>query len=240
MFRMTDVRRADREAGFTLIELSIVLVLVGLLIGGILKGQELINGTRVKTQVSQIDALRAAVNTFQDKYMALPGDARNASFPGFAAATGGGTRGNGLIGPNAGVALNANLTAVAGNEPSVALEHLSVSGLLGGIQADPGTRSAVAQLPGKLSSSFMSLGAFQFNVNGANSLQNGVRVAGGTGYTATPIASAADAGELDLKYDDGDGSTGTIQADGNGGVCHANGVYATTTGPNCSLAFRLF
>ncbi|MCP4393312.1 MAG: prepilin-type N-terminal cleavage/methylation domain-containing protein [Alphaproteobacteria bacterium] len=62
------------EKGFTLIEMSIVLVLIGLIIGGILKGQEMINSTRLKMTVTQWDGIKAAWNAFEDKYNGIPGD----------------------------------------------------------------------------------------------------------------------------------------------------------------------
>ena len=62
------------QSGFTLIEIAIVLVIIGLLLGGILKGQELINSARVRNLVSQIDGTKAAFFGFQDRYRALPGD----------------------------------------------------------------------------------------------------------------------------------------------------------------------
>ena len=67
------------EGGFTLVELAIVMIIIGLLIGGILKGQELINNARVSSSVTQIKGAEAAINTFRDKYAALPGDIANAA-----------------------------------------------------------------------------------------------------------------------------------------------------------------
>ena len=62
------------NAGFTLIELSIVLVITGLIIGGILVGQDLIKAAAVRAQISQIEKYQTAVNTFRGKYGYLPGD----------------------------------------------------------------------------------------------------------------------------------------------------------------------
>jgi len=59
--------------GFTLIEIAIVLVIIGLLLGGVLKGQELITGARVRNMISQQDGIKAAFFGFQDRYRALPG-----------------------------------------------------------------------------------------------------------------------------------------------------------------------
>jgi prepilin-type N-terminal cleavage/methylation domain-containing protein len=63
-----------KSHGFTLIEIAIVLVIIGLLLGGVLKGQELITGARVRNLISQQDGIKAAFFGFQDRYRALPGD----------------------------------------------------------------------------------------------------------------------------------------------------------------------
>src|SRR4030095_946164 len=63
-----------KQAGFTLIEIAIVLVIIGLLLGGVLKGQELIQSARVRNIVSQQDGIKAAYFGFLDRYRALPGD----------------------------------------------------------------------------------------------------------------------------------------------------------------------
>jgi prepilin-type N-terminal cleavage/methylation domain-containing protein len=62
------------EAGFTLVELAIVLMIIGLLIGGILRGQELMENARVTATIQQSKAYDGAVTTFRDAYAALPGD----------------------------------------------------------------------------------------------------------------------------------------------------------------------
>lgn len=73
--------------GFTLIELSIVLVIIGLIAGGVLVGRDLINASTVRAQIAQIEKYQQAVNTFRVKYGYLPGDIPDpdASRLGFAA-----------------------------------------------------------------------------------------------------------------------------------------------------------
>src|SRR4026208_1193717 len=63
-----------RQNGFTLIEIAIVLVIIGLLLGGGLTGQELITGARVRNLVAQQDGVKAAYFGFLDRFRALPGD----------------------------------------------------------------------------------------------------------------------------------------------------------------------
>lgn len=64
--------------GFSLVELSIVLVILGLLTGGILGGQNLMRAAELRSVVTEFKTYQAAINTFQDKYFAMPGDMTNA------------------------------------------------------------------------------------------------------------------------------------------------------------------
>ena len=63
-----------KNRGFTLIEIAIVLVIIGLLLGGVLKGQELINNAKVKSYATDFRNIPIMVYGFQDKFRALPGD----------------------------------------------------------------------------------------------------------------------------------------------------------------------
>ncbi len=74
------------RSGFTLIELSIVLVIIGLIAGGVLVGKDLINAAGVRATAADIEALKTATYAFKSKYNCLPGDCPNATdfFPGVA------------------------------------------------------------------------------------------------------------------------------------------------------------
>jgi prepilin-type N-terminal cleavage/methylation domain-containing protein len=70
---------SSARTGFSLVELSIVLVILGLLTGGILTGQNLIRAAELRSVVSDFQRYQAAARTFQSKYFALPGDMTNAT-----------------------------------------------------------------------------------------------------------------------------------------------------------------
>ena len=67
-----------KHKGFTLVELAIVMTIIGLLIGGILKGQELLENARVTSTIAQVKSFDAAITGFRDIYDGLPGDLRDA------------------------------------------------------------------------------------------------------------------------------------------------------------------
>jgi prepilin-type N-terminal cleavage/methylation domain-containing protein len=68
----------DRQRGFTLVEIAIVLVIIGLLLGGILKGQEMITQAKIKNVINDFNGITAAVNSYRDRYRTLPGDDKGA------------------------------------------------------------------------------------------------------------------------------------------------------------------
>ncbi|MBF0446744.1 MAG: prepilin-type N-terminal cleavage/methylation domain-containing protein [Magnetococcales bacterium] len=83
-----------QQSGFTLIEIAIVVVIIGLLLGGVLKGQEMIQSARTHNVVDQGNAIKAAILGFSDRYRALPGDYSVASsnIPGLTTENGDGNR----------------------------------------------------------------------------------------------------------------------------------------------------
>jgi prepilin-type N-terminal cleavage/methylation domain-containing protein len=68
-----------KQAGFTLVEIAIVMVIIGLLLGGVLKGQEMVTNAKVKNLESDVTGITAAVYSYQDRYRALPGDDKKAT-----------------------------------------------------------------------------------------------------------------------------------------------------------------
>src|SRR6185312_5200238 len=86
---------ARYRSGFTLIELSIVLVIIGLIVGGVLVGQDLIKAATIRAQISQIEKYNTAVNTFRSKYNAIPGDIVASQAAAFGMATRSGAEGRG-------------------------------------------------------------------------------------------------------------------------------------------------
>ena len=64
----------QRQSGFTLVEIAIVLVIIGLLLGGIIQGQQLINSARVKNLAETNSGVQAAYFGFIDRYRQIPGD----------------------------------------------------------------------------------------------------------------------------------------------------------------------
>lgn len=81
--------------GFTLIEMSIVLVIIGLIVGGVLVGQNLIAAAAVRAQISQIEKYNTGVNTFRGKYGYLPGDIKDPDASNFGLQSRGALRGQG-------------------------------------------------------------------------------------------------------------------------------------------------
>jgi prepilin-type N-terminal cleavage/methylation domain-containing protein len=66
------------QSGFTLVEIAIVLVIIGLLLGGVLKGQQIITNAKVSNVEKEFNSVSVAIYNYQDRYRALPGDDKKA------------------------------------------------------------------------------------------------------------------------------------------------------------------
>ena len=126
-----------RQSGFTLIEIAIVLVIIGLLLGGILKGQELITQGRIRNVGNDFQSVTAAINLYQDRYRALPGDDAGAAARWTGTTSG---DGDGQIGGNYN-------STTADDESRLFWHHLRLAGLVGGAATD--TTQAVNATQGR-------------------------------------------------------------------------------------------
>ena len=237
----------NKQGGFTLIEIAIVLVIIGLLLGGVLKGQELINTARVRALNNTVDGITAAWFSFQDRYRGYPGDyplaTTNLPAPVVAMVNG---DGNGLVGDAAGVASPV--------ERSQAWVQLQAAGYITGnfnganVAADA-YDCVLASCPDN---------GFGSGLNIGYGAQNQTQVAlGGGGVSAHELMSGRGIpvevlAELDRKVDDGNAGSGAMQLGGAGsgwtaaeavacqaaGAPNSYGVLAPSV--NCAAVFRNF
>lgn len=223
--------------GFTLIELSIVLVIIGLIVGGVLVGQDLIKAAEVRSTIAQYEKYNTAINTFRTKYNGIPGDlsaTQATAFALFDDGMGGGTGegdGNGLIQAPAG-------TAAQIGEPLAFWRHLSqaslIDGNLGGNLAANG--AVAANTTGSTIGTYVpaaKIGRGNYWVVGADTGLNyymlsgfdttGITTAGVIDFTSqlTPI----EAFNMDTKLDDGLPNVGTVQARG---IANDHTMFGTT------------
>jgi len=237
--RKTPVARRGQR-GFTLIEMSIVLTIIGLIVGGILKGQELINNARIKSQVAQIDNIKSAVLTFQDRYSYLPGDYPTAGSFGFT--SGSTTNGNAdgaIDAGNTSTPYIADNVTVVNTESEMVWPELTAANLLAGYittAASPllsaTTANTADYLPGKISGTYLWLGTFQTSVptaananTNATQINLAVRLQGqNQGAAPTSGIKGLDMFGIDTKYDDGLPYSGSII------------VTANSTTTNCVTA----
>ncbi|MDD4928608.1 MAG: prepilin-type N-terminal cleavage/methylation domain-containing protein [Gallionella sp.] len=194
------------QSGFTLVELAIVLVIIGLILAAVLKGQQMIENGKVKNVVNDMKGIVAAYYSYQDRYKAVPGDDAAASSHATGAVNGGG---DGAITGLFDAAVAPSATAESNNF----WQHTRMTGFLTGIataaEAKPPTNS----------------------VGGVLGVQSHVSAAGGSTYGMTGMVVCASnvpwkiAQAVDILQDDGDSATGTVRA----GATATTATAATTS-----------
>ncbi|MEO8716994.1 MAG: prepilin-type N-terminal cleavage/methylation domain-containing protein [Burkholderiales bacterium] len=190
----------ERQRGFTLTEMAIVLIIMGLLLGGILKGQEMIVQAKIKNLVADFTGISAAYHGYADRYRAVPGDdpAAATRWTTPTAATSG--DGDGQV---AGTYNNGNATCVAGVESCDWWDHLRRGGFVAGSgQIQP--RNVATGLIGVQTG------------DGASPVGPALGGAGGAGGFFSLIQCSSElpdkfATALDIQMDDGVRTTGAMR-----------------------------
>ena len=188
------MRRAGRKAqsGFTLVEIAIVLVIIGLLLGGVLKGQELIENGRVKNAANDMNGIVAAYNSYLDRYRGLPGDD-----PGAVVARG--TSWTGVVAGNGDGVITARASLAGADESDNFFQHLRAAGFITGNPA----AAVVAALP-------LNAWGGRTNIVNVASIQGRPAVARLLLCTGNVPGKAATA--LDIQLDDGNPQQGSFRA----------------------------
>lgn len=191
--RMVVMKR--NQAGFTLIEIAIVMVVIGLLLGGVLKGQEMIENAKISNLRNDFSGVSAAIYAYQDRYRSLPGDDNRANLASRGWADSAAGNGNGSLNNND--AFNAN-----GNESQQLWQHLRYSGLITG---DP------AGTTNNVSGRANPINAFGGKIGFTNTTTAWGLGLNGNVLCASSIPGKA-AAALDASLDDGKSDTGQMRA----------------------------
>jgi prepilin-type N-terminal cleavage/methylation domain-containing protein len=202
----------SQQSGFTLVEIAIVLVIIGLLLGGILKGQELINSAKVKNLANDFRVIPTYIYAYQDKFKALPGDdsAVTTHVTGSTVATCAGCLGNGVINGMW------NSTGAA-DETWLFWQHVRLANLAAG--PTTWTTAAVTDPYVPKNAVGGQLGVSSLSLTG-NGGATQVQITGMTG--SYQVCSAGILGkfakQLDIQMDDGNTATGSLRVvvDGSG------------------------
>ncbi len=234
---------------FSLVELSIVLVILGLLVGGVLAGQSLIRAAELRSVSTAINNYTAAIYSFRDKYFQLPGDMTNAQsfWPSCTDHTNNNCNGDGDgIFDNGACASAGNYSA----ENNRAWQHMSLAGLIEGSFSALNSNCAFsiyASVPGstvprlRLTNS----GIMFYQLGGTVGLPtpSNVMLLGAYGGNALEanMLSPEETWNVDTKLDDGLPLQGSVRAvAGSGGTCASGAAYAlTSTALGCRIVKRM-
>jgi len=198
------------QSGFTLIEIAIVLVIIGLLLGGVLKGQELINSARVKNLAGDFKNIPVYIYGYQDKFKALPGDDSlvTVHVSGVLATTPAGKQGNGVID---GLWAPA---AVATDESGLFWQHIRLAGF------GPGSTD-------QNSTDYLPINAVGGNIGITNAAQSPITGLRGTYIVCSNGIPGKFAKQLDTTLDNGDTTNGSVMVT-TAGVTASTAAVATT------------
>lgn len=233
---------ARGQKGFTLVELAVVMIIIGLLIGGILKGQEMIANAQITSTVAQAKAIDAATSTFRDQYDALPGDMRNATTRLVGCAAAPCTNGDGDS------RLDQALGIVPAGESLSFFPMLRTSDLITGFD---GTNTVAfgAALPVSSAGGGYTVGYVGTGVAPTGFTATDLRPGHYLVLTAQPIAVANGTGKLtptqaariDRKMDDGQANRGGVVVETTAACKDAGGTnYAENDADQlCNLAIRI-
>jgi len=190
--------KKSTEAGFTLVEIAIVLVIIGLLLGGILKGQEMITQAKIKNAINDFNGVTVAVTSYQDRYRAIPGDDPNATTRWTVQAPASGNTDGKIAGKYNNVIASGAPTGA--QESNLFWQHLRIAGFVPGLTTGTGSGSAPPSASG-----------------GIIGVEWGDTVAGtGLGFTSLIVCSSnlpdKVAIAVDTQADDANSGTGQIRA----------------------------
>jgi len=234
------------QAGFTLVELAIVMIIIGLLIAGVLKGQQLITNAQITSTVAQIKAIDAATTSFRDQYNGVPGDLLNgaARIPNCNAApcnyAGNGDNRVGTASITFGTAVTALPGAGNVGEQAAYWAQLDFAGLLTGLNpgiAGWGNYAPSSKITGGgfdvgWYGGGLTLNGMQGTVNNANAGEylalHGTANAIVNGAAADAFMTPNQATRIDTKIDDGLPNTGTVLAGASAGAGAASCAAAGT------------
>ena len=200
----------SQQSGFTLVEIAIVLVIIGLLLGGILKGQELINSARVKNLANDFRVIPTYIYAYQDKFRALPGDDA-AAVAHVTAPAGNIGNGNGTIDG----AWNADETSTA-IESNLFWEHVRLANLAAGPTVPAAGFGPVNALGGRI------------GVTSATATQT-IGGLQGTYVVCSDAIPGKFAKQLDITMDDGDTAKGSMRVVPAGSTDPAASAAVATT-----------
>lgn len=246
------------QSGFTLVELAVVMIIIGLLIGGILKGAELVASARVAQTIKTIESIRVYAQSFQLAYGTMPGDIATATtrIPGCDASNfciNG--DGNGYVASNGGDNYNwrSALTNTGMMQESFQFwKHLALAGYLNGVQ---GSANPANPAFGETHPSSKYGGGFEFYYDGLMVAPNSsghiarLSTAGFSGSSADvrPVVDVDAAAVIDRKLDNGQPNSGEILADYGPlqneckrGTTIASEYRVDNERAGCILYFRMF